>query len=238
MLINIALPLEGKCLLKKGQRVDFSTPFLELNKEKEKEIFLAEKLNIPAKDIFKHLKKFVGDKVKKNELLAVKTGLFSTQKYFCQEPGIITEINHEKGTVKIKTQSEEELIINCYFQGEVKEIKKELLVLAVNKSQEYSLNKCSVNTGGKTIYLHQLSNETATELENKIVILKKINELALNKIEVLGAKGVVSPLPFVNEKSLLPFFQIKDLSTFDLIFNAQFPYCLTQTVFSKIIFYQ
>ncbi len=238
MELIIPLPEEGKCLLKTGQKVDFNTPFIEIKKEVEKEILISEKLNVPSKKIFSYLKKFVGDQVKKDEIIAVKKGIFSDSKYVSEYQGIITEVDHEKGKIKLKIQDEKELVTNCYFKGEVKEVKKNVLILEVKQQREYSLKKCRLATGGEVVYLPKITSETSTELEGKIVALETINDTNLSKMEVLGVKGIISPMKTPEKAIDLPFFQIKDEPSFKIIFEAKYPYCLTNANSGKIIFYK
>jgi hypothetical protein len=238
MNLIIPLPEEGKCLLKAGQKVDFNTPFVEIKKEIEKEILLAEKLNVPAKKIFNYLKKFVGDQVNKDEIIAVKKGVFSDSKYIAEYQGIITEVDHEKGRITIKIQDEKDMIINCYFNGSIQEIKKTSLILEVKQKQEYTLKKCTRTTGGEIVYLNEISNETTTELEDKIIAIEEISDINLSKMDVLGVKGIISPMKAPEKETDLPFFQIKDAPSFKIIREAKFPYCLTEVSSSKIIFYK
>jgi len=238
MNLTIPLPDEGKCLLKNGQKVDFDTPFFEIKKDLEKEIGLTEKLKVPPKKIFKYLKKFVGDQVAKDEIIAVKKTFFSDIKYASEYQGIITEVNHEKGIIILKIQDEKEIVKKCYFKGEVKEVKKNAVLLEIKEKEEFSLKKCALTTGGEIIYLKEIGSETTSELEGKIVVIKEISDINLSKIEVLGAKGVVTLMKPLETKSDLPFFQLKNEDSFEMIVKHQFPSCLTDTVTSRIIFYR
>lgn len=238
MQLIIPLPEEGKCLLKNGQKVDFDTPFIEIKKEVEKEVIISEKLKVPAKKIFSYLKKFVGDQVEKDELVAIKKGFFSDSKYLSEFRGTITEIDHEMGKIKIKIQDEKDLVSQCFFKGEVKEIKKNSVFLEIKEQQEYSIKNFPSTTGGEVVYLQEITNKTAVDLEGKIVALETISDINLSKIEVLGTKGIITPMKMPEKEIGLPFFQIKDKPSFQIIFEAKFPYCLVVANSSKIIFYK
>ena len=238
MNLTIVLPDEEKCLLKNNQKVDFDTPFVEVKKELNKEIMLADKLKIPPHKIFNFLKKFVGDKVNKDEVIAFKKGLFSDNKYVSEYQGIITEVDHEKGKITLKIQDSKDIVKNCFFKGEVKEIKKNTILLEIKNKEEFSLTKAPVLTGGELIYLDQITNETSNELERKIIVIESITEINLSKVEVLGAKGIVTLMKVPEKGSSLPFFQIKNPQDFLKINKLKFPYCITDCNSSKIILYQ
>lgn len=94
MHLKIKLPETGECLIKVGDSVDFSTPFVLVNKAVEVQIPIAQKLGIKPDKIFRHLKKFVGEKLAKGDVIAAKKSLFSTQKIHAPSEGLIKEIDH------------------------------------------------------------------------------------------------------------------------------------------------
>ncbi len=77
MNLSFSLPQNSTCLLKVGQKVDFETPFFAGRKSEDVTILIAEKMGIPPAKIFTYLKKFVGDTVKKGDILAAKKGLLT-----------------------------------------------------------------------------------------------------------------------------------------------------------------
>ncbi|MCX7881141.1 MAG: hypothetical protein N2482_01345 [Patescibacteria group bacterium] len=237
MIISFSFPKETNCLLKSGQKVDFTTPFLEKNQEEEIKISLTQELNIHSKDIFRCLKKVVGDEIKKGELIALKKNFFSLKKITAPADGLIQEVSHETGEIILKVKKNEKNIINAFFTGEITEIKNNVIHFKVKKKEEYPIKSATNNFGGQVFYFKE--NETdfnAEDIENKTVVSEKYHPYIQLKIEVLGAKGFVS-LNKLPQETELDFCQLKLIGDLEKIFSHQLPYCLIDKNSSKIYFY-
>lgn len=140
MIIHLTIPDNTQCLLKIGQNIDPGTPFYKTKVTGDSVISISQKLHVPPAKIFKFLSKFVGDEVKKGEVLARKKGLFAENKIKVEDDGIIKEINHNDGTLII-TIKKNEKIVKTYFSGEVVDIKKNHLNLKVKDGKGYILKK-------------------------------------------------------------------------------------------------
>ena len=238
MQIKISYRPSQNCLLKQGQKVDFSTPYLEENTFFDFEIPVAQKLGIACDHIFRYLTRFVGEKINKGEVLAYKKGFFNHKKIISDQDGIIKEINHKKGTVTISSKKEETDIINAYFKGEVLEIKKEEILLKVKKGEKFPLKNSKNNFGGEVFYLEDKNSSLiSSQLLNRILVSKEINSYLQLKLETLGILGYVL-LKQLPENSELNFAQLKNIDDLKKIFKLNFPYCLVIKESSTIYFYQ
>lgn len=235
MLIRIDIPDGVKCLLKAGQNVDFDTDFIERKTSKEIIVHLAKKIGIRPTRIFQHLKKFVGENIKKGEIIAVKKNLFSTERFVCDEDGIIKEIDHNEGKIIIDCLSSKESIKKAFFKGEISEIKNNQIILNVKDGQEFNIKSASCDFGGKVYYLK--SGAVAANIANKILLSEKITAYLQTKVEALGGIGFVNLIKLPEESSK-PQTQIQNIEDFKKISTLEYPYCLISKKNSKIYFYQ
>jgi len=239
MVIKITFPHDVRCLLKTGEKVEFGQPFLEKKEEKQIEIFVAKELGIQSKKIFRYLKKFVGDTVSKNEVIALKKNFFTEKKILSPLSGIIKEIDHDQGMVLFTVNEKDKKIVSAYFQGEVVKVKDGLLELAVNKANEYSVKKLEIGFGGRVYYLSEKdSSQLSTNMiSNKIIVAKTVSSLVQSKIEALGSKGLVVSVQPDDLPSTF-FAVLKNSVDFKKILKDNFSYCYIDQLSSKIFFYE
>ncbi|MFN4212826.1 MAG: hypothetical protein ACK4FL_02580 [Microgenomates group bacterium] len=238
MQITISYPLSFNCLLKSGQNVDFNTFYLEKNITCDIEIPIAEKLGVKPVHIFRYLKKYVGEKIEKGEILALRKGLFTTSKIVSDNQGVIKEIDHHRGIVVISQIQEKTKAVKAFFKGEVLEVKKGSILLKVNKGEKFPVKTSTDNFGGEIFYLKDPSLALSTaHLSGKILFTESVNGYLQSKTEALGATGFVllTKLPQATD---LQFAQIKNIDDFKKILKLNFPYCLITKENSTIYFYQ
>lgn len=237
MHITIPLSESDNCLLKEGQEVDFETPFLQKKVEEEINISIAKNLNIDPQKIFNYLKKFVGESIEKGETIAFNKGIFSTKKIISKYSGLIKEINHSDGSITILSKTEAENTINSYFKGKVNKIKKNELVINVDKGEEFPGKNIFTNFGGKTFYSDENSNFILENLFNSIVVCEDITSYYKAKAEALGCQGFLS-LSKIDEESELPTGQLKNINDYKKIIKSKFTYCTILNNSGTIYFYQ
>jgi hypothetical protein len=237
MIITFKIPDRSYCLLKLGQKVDFQTPFIEKKTAKDLEIDVANQLRINPKNIFRYLKKLVGDKVEKNEVLAEKKGLLTTIRSYSQQSGIIKEIDHNRGMIIIESTTSEKNKILSPFIGEVEKINKEELHIRLNKAEEFSTKNVDADFGGKTVYFDHSKNYNSLELSEKIIITDKIDSFFQIKAEALGIKGLVT-YEKLEEQTELKTAILKNIEDLKKIKKLSFPYCTVISQSAKIYFYQ
>lgn len=237
MLINIPLLTSDNCLLKEDQVVDFETPFLQKKIEEDVNIFISKNLKVAPEKIFHYLKKFVGETIEKDEIIAINQGIFSTKKIVSKYSGLIKEINHSNGSITISSKTGVENTINSYFKGKVKKIKKDALSVEVDKGEEFSIKNIDHNFGGKTFYLDEKSDFCSENVFNSIVVCEDITPYYKAKAEALGCLGFLS-LSKLSEETGILFAQIKNIEDYKKITKTKFPYCTLLSNPSIIYLYQ
>lgn len=237
MIISIPLDKKDDIQVKPGQKVDFGTPLGHDTTVTEVKILLSEKLGLQPKKIFSYLKKFVGDEIKKGDLLAEKKGVFSIKKYLSEHEGIIKEVNHDQGYLVVKTTVVEGREKKAYFKGEVAEVEKDSLKLKVNKYKEFTIKEDAKNFGGPAVYIKSASDiDFNSDFENKIICVEAFSGLDQVKLEALGAAGFVT-MAGLPESTGLAACRVKDPHDWEKILEANFPYCLIDGNNNTIYFY-
>ncbi|QQG44016.1 MAG: hypothetical protein HYW86_04090 [Candidatus Roizmanbacteria bacterium] len=238
MLLSFIIEEEGDILIKSGQTVNFKDPLIQKTKAHELKIPLSSILNVSPSSIFKSLKKFVGEEIKKGELIAENKGLLSAKKYFSESDGIIKEINHHEGTVILEVSSDQKDTTLTFFKGYVTNIKDKEITIEVQKYKEFELKKASGDFGGEIIYKDEkaLSEVTEEKIKDKIIIVDKIPAFMQVKLEALGAKGFVFLYPYDEEISLPAAF-IKQIQEAEKIKSSPYPYCIISKNHNKIYIY-
>jgi hypothetical protein len=247
MSLNIAVPFVGDLLIKKGQEVDFTTPFCKRTSTELVHITLSSVLNTEPKNIFQYLKKFVGDEIKKGDLVAEKKNMLSKKKYTSQHDGVIKEINHEEGTLTIEVLGQEQDTQYCFFRGEIQDLEKKqeegmhlaVIKLKTEHHKEYELKEVSENFGGEILRCTdpikaKLSSE---DVEHRVVVDDRIPSYEQVKYEALGAQGfvMVHSLP---EKSNAAYAILKHKEEYDEIMKSTLSLCLVNKVTNKVYLYQ
>jgi len=239
MQITVSIPNDARFLIKANQKVEFKTPFFEKRTRNSNILLISQSLGIPPKKIFKFLKKFVGDSVKKGDLIGIKKDLFSTKRIVSSFDGVIKEIDYEEGKIIIESFKDSN-VFSTYFKGTVVELKKDRAIIKVESGKEYELKKAGTDFGGPTLYEKDISRVDglrADQIERKILIFDSPTSFVLTKMEALGLKGMVS-LRLLTEESHLPMAQLRSIDDFKQILSQQFPYCLVNQKLSKIYFYR
>lgn len=238
MVITIPLLENTHCLLKEGQKVDFETAYLDRHNELQVNIPLSKKLGIDPDKIFRYLKKLVGEKIKKGEVLAVKKGLFGDSKVLSEYDGVIQEIDHHKGELLVTTETDQKKTENCYFKGKVKEVNDREIKIEVGHGADFPIKSASDSFGGETFYFEDgFFDLSSSEISGKILITESISELKQIKAEALGIGGIVS-LNKTQENPQVNFALIKNIEDLEKIKKINYPYCLVDKKNSKIIFYE
>lgn len=229
---------DGDLLLKTGQKVTFKDPLVKKKVPSEIKIPIASSLGISPNAIFKALKKFVGDEIKKGELIAEHKSLITTKHYKSEHDGIIKEINHEEGVIVIETLSNVDDIIFSFFQGQVINVENREITLEIEKYKEFEIQSISEDFGGELLHV---SSETfiklsEDEVKNKIVSSEKLLPYEQIKLETLGANGFIT-LKATTESKSVPAVVLKNNNDLDTIKSTKFPYCLISKKHNKIYIY-
>lgn len=236
MLINIPIAATDKVLLKEDQSVDFDTPFLQKKIEEEVKISIAKNLNVTPEKIFHYLKKFVGESIEKDEIIASNKGLFTTKKIVSKYSGLIKEIDHSDGSITIISKTEAENTINSFFKGKVDKIKKNEISIEIGKGEEFSAKNVTQNFGGKTFFTEN-SDFNSENVTDSIVVCEDMTSYYKAKVEALGCQGFLS-LSKLSENETGPFAQFKNINDYKKSVKSKFNYCTIISNSSTIYFYQ
>ncbi len=236
MIVTLSLPDDTYCLLKEDSDVDFSTPFFEKRTETMIHVEVAKKLSISPDKIFRYLKKLVGEKVAEDEIIAEKKGFMSNVIVKSPVSGEIQEINHDKGVLIVKTESDEKKTTYCYFKGKVKKIRKKEFDIEFGRVAEFSIKEASSFFGGEVYFFEDGKILKEDELSGKIVLAEKIGGLTEVKSEALGCAGFVTSEKLA-EATSLPTCLIKNHADFEKIRKLKLSSCLIDKKNSRILFY-
>ncbi len=237
MTITYPFPFNAVCLVKEGNKINFDTPLFEKKINQNISLNISRELEINPKNIFRNLKKLVGEKVKKGDIIASKKGLFTSKKVRCPDDGIIKEIDHHQGILIIETADKKKSQVLSPFKGEVEKVNKDSLVVNLSKAQEFSLKKASQDFGGEVFYFTPSSELSTNDVLKKIIFCEHISSYLQVKSEALGALGYVTSqeLP-ENTKSFTSL--VKNEEDIKKIHKLKHPYCTIISKSAKIYFYQ
>lgn len=245
MLITISNPYKKNLLIKAGQKVDFDTPLANINSREQIKIFIAQKLGIAPKKIFAYLKKFVGDSIKKDEILAQKKTLLTQHTYKSQCDGIIKEVNHEEGIVIIDSISSKESIVHCFFKGEIVKTDMNTIELKVKNGTDFLLKQIvlpegiyAMELGGSIVCVEKIDSTVNEEcIQNKFVVIPQISSYEQAKIEALGAFGFITAHR-LKEASYIPSALLKNASDIKAMQEHAYSNCIINRKESKIYVYE
>lgn len=237
MILTIQIPDNSHIIIKSGDMVNFDTPLFEIPSKSDHLISFAQKLGVDPSKIFHYLKKFVGEDVKKGDVLAIKKGILSEKKVKSDYDGKIKEIDHSEGNIIISTKDNKDTV-NSYVMGEVIEIKAKKISIQVKEGKEYDLKKTSSDFGGKTFYLRNpVGNFSSNDIGGKILTTESLSSYNQSKMEALGIAGYITLLKLPEETNI-PCCQLKTIEELKDIMKHIFTYCFIDSKSSKIIFYK
>ena len=238
MKIPVKIPKEAELLIKSGQTVDFGTPFHRSKGKKVTRIPLAEILGFKPEKIFIVLKKVVGDKVKKGDLLAEHQAMFATKQYLSSVNGIIKEIDHNLGTVTLELDSDNAKLTMCFFSGQVETVAEDYIEVKVKRADKFDTRETKHYVGGPVYYIHKV-NEPLTEenIAQKCIFGISINSLDQAKIETLGARAFITHANNPQNISLKKII-LQNSDDFEHIQKEKYPFCIMGVDKKSIFFYE
>lgn len=238
MVFSVHIPDGVKLLIKQGQHADFTTPLYEIAKQEDFDIQIAQKLGVPPNTIFRYLKKFVGEEIKKGDTLATKKTFFSTKKIQSDAEGLIKEINHSYGSLRISASSTVKNQTKAFFKGEITEINDGTIRIKVKEGISYPIKKTNGQFGGAVFYVTRTTeNALSAETCNmKIVVAESITPYTLSKCEALGVIGIILLQNPISEISL-PVAQMKMIEDMKEIMKRRFSCCAVDEESGTITFY-
>lgn len=238
----ITIPITTKAhevIVEEGQDIDFHTPFLKRKLEEEVIIPLASKIKISPKQIFLHLKKVIGDEIKKGELLAERKGFLTNIEYYSEYDGVIKEIDHNRGYLLISVSSEKDQTVAAFFKGKIVSIKDTGIEVKLGEGKQFTLKKVSKSFGGEVIVMDSDAilkiNEKTAGL--KVAIISKLASYEQSKLEALGIDGFVTQEALPNDSSI-PYAHVESHADWEKLQKINLPYCIIDKSQSIIYFYE
>lgn len=224
-------------LVESGQQVDSKTPFYKGTHSRKTKVPLAQLLQFAPKDIFHKIKKVVGDRVKRGDLLADHKKMLTTRQYFSEFSGVITEIDHVAGTVTIEAESENENTVFCFFSGEVCAINSDHIELRVKHAERFSVKSLSKQFGGKVYYFSPADTlDEETIAHSYIFLSEPIDSMVHAKLEALGAKGYITTTPHTYETQLETLILANEADSKQIV-HAKHPFMLINADEDTVYFY-
>jgi len=238
MTLSIPFPGNGKIVVKEGDDVKIGLPYFELSENDTLKIEVSKMLQVQPGKIFHHIRKLVGEEVKKNDILAEKKGFFSTKKILSPNDGVIREINHNEGVIELSVSSKTNRLLSSFFQGKIKKIDKNELKIEVKSKDEYKVIDPPRFFGGPVRYFKSADAGMKSEdIEGTMIFALKIDEVFQAKAEALGASGFIT-LPNKNLPIKTNTVYLKNEEDIEKILKAKYSLCLVDEKNEKIIFYE
>lgn len=227
MAITFSISVPGKLQLTAGQTVEFDTPLVRTVTKDMIRLQIALELGIPNDKIFMHISKIVGDTVEANEILASKKSTFGSKQISSPKSGIITQIDHDTGSVFIETSSESSGVTKCYFSGVVREIKNTNIALEVKSSNQYKLKDVAGDFGGEVLYRDELhlADLTEDDLKNKVIFTESIRPGEAVRLDVLGANGIITKED-IKEKEGVNSAEVEDKNSWTEVSATKHTHCI------------
>lgn len=237
MLISIQIPKSEKFHLKKGDKVDFNTPFVSLKNSKKTRVALAQLLGFSPQSIYKFLKKNLGDKVEIGDVLAEEKNFVKSKKFLSQVDGTVTQIDDVEGSIVIENISDDEYFLNCYFQGEVHDVFDTYLDLKVAHSHKVKVKEALKATGAPLYYdFKEKNNIVEDDVLGKFVVADEISPIDQSKLKTLGAKGVVSHKKFDNLSLLQTILETPQ--ELEHVLSKKYKFIISSPEQNTVIFYE
>ncbi len=203
--ISILLPPDSTIVAHVGDVVTFDTEIARTSQKPvvSQTIQIAESLKFKPGKIFKHLKKNIGDKVYKGDVVATKDAVFATKKYIADADGILTSVNHHSGEIVIEHTSDEEKKSNilALLEGTVNAVEKDKIVCKSSKTLSIELVEAPKDRMGGKVVVTDTSNAmqlTMPQVSGNVIVSSDVSDYVLSKFEALGASYIIVTKQFSN----------------------------------------
>lgn len=198
--ISIALSADWIMKVHTGDKITFDTVIADSSQSPPAShtVPLSNILKFKPEKIFKHLKKNIGDKIYKGDVLAIHDGIFSTKKYIADLDGLLTGVNHLTGEVTLEQASSDthSAPILSLAEGTVGTIHNGVMQCKVGKVLTIELKEVvEKRFGGRTIVTDNAHATTLTlpQVQGSVIIAPDFSEYVLSKLSALGATHIITP---------------------------------------------
>lgn len=211
--IKLAIAKSDKLLVSEGDHITPATVISEHYINLDSKILnISRILKVNEKVIHKYLKKKIGEEVKSGETIVEKKGWWSTVSLKSPLTGKINEVDLKAGTISITgLNSRVGQPLKIPIPGKVNRISTGFVEIEISAPMLTGDKGEGQEVIGKIIYFPGESVnifDIDSQVENEIVLIKKIADDVLIKLEVLGATGVLAVKPALNMS--LPYIRIDD----------------------------
>lgn len=238
MKIQVKIPEKAKILVKVGDKVDFKTPLYTKNDKKKISVPIAEKMGLRPENIFMVLKKVIGDKLQKGDIIAENKSFFSTTRYLSELNGVISSIDSKNGIIVIEEDSDQDSVCNCHFTGTIDGVYDGYLELIISDAHKIKTSQSTPEFGGMVHYhISSNTNLTDDEVEGSCIFLRDMDEIETAKLETLGAKAIILNKK-IESMSELAKIIIEKEDDFKHLETKRFPYLLVSHEPNTVIFYK
>ena len=237
MKVEIHLPKSAKISFHLPKRVRFDETIFKIAKKKKEVLNIAKELKIEPEKIYNYLKKLIGERVEKGEILAEKKTLFSKKTFQSPFSGRVVEINHFSGTLTLETQEAESFEEFKGLQGEIVEKKGNKLVVDLKDLIALKVKKTNLPNllAGRLSKIEKEKNFEKTDVENQIVLIEKTSDYIENKLLALKTKAIITLYPPKNKN--LKFAQLSKVSDFSLAFENKKNFALIDPIQNMLYIY-
>lgn len=194
-LLPVLLPKGFNSKTSVGNIVSTGDLLASKNIGKEEVVLLSKNLKISPSKVLKCLKKNLGDRIERGEVLAEKKKMVGGKKFISPFSGTVTRLEESTGRLFIFTQSEERIeVIKSPVDGKVTFCDNDKIVLETEKEAIPAEKISGSGTRGELFFLpgEEIRPEDIFgEHAKKIILAKSFEKAAFSKAFALGVLGII-----------------------------------------------
>lgn len=194
--ITVHIPQDSEIVVGVGDKVENDTAIIIVKKSSQETILnLSKLLGVKPQKISQYIKRQMGEKLAKDEIIAEKKSFLSSTFVKSPAEGMIGEINLSVGSLTYILHSQEKKKIYPPFAGIVKHIREGAVDIEC-EANEFDAIECS----GKRVsgWLRHIVGEDVGVLavegnvEGSILLIHNTTRAALAKMDAMDVKGIIS----------------------------------------------
>lgn len=197
--ISLTLPPDSTVKVHPGDTITFDTEIAQTAQAPttSQTIPIADSLKFSPSKVFKHLKKNIGDKIQKGDVIATKDAVFATKKFIADADGVLTGVNHHSGEITIEHTTSESAkgVVLALVEGTVATTEKDMIVCKVAKTLVCELSTPTTSrVGGKIVITDNahVSQLTLPQVQGNIILSTDGSDYVFSKLEALGASYIIT----------------------------------------------
>jgi len=232
--INSSL-LPKSVKFKEGELVDWGKKSLKEKSELEVKVNLVDELKIAPKDIFKHLKVSLGERVEEAQVLAETKQFFKKGSLKSPASAEVRGIDHLEGTLTLAMEK----VIEVPFALEATYVGKEgeEYLFKVKEGTELPISiSLETSFGGFCSFLEKMTDINLESCENRVVLTKTEDVMDQAKISALSPVALVSYKADYRATDI-PLVLIEKKEDWRELFTKKYQLCLYLTGQKSIYFY-